>query len=185
VHWESKGPRNTEATVELALQRAAGQGIKYVVVASSTGRTAELVLEKNRAFELNVVCVTYHAGYQEPGKTLLNPEIKSKLENAGVPVLCTTHLLAGVDRACRFQFGGIYPAEIIANALRILGQGLKVCVEISCMALDAGLIPYGEEIVAIGGSGRGADTAVIIVPAHSNKFFETKVKEIICKPREF
>ncbi|NLY83165.1 MAG: hypothetical protein GX084_00915, partial [Acholeplasmataceae bacterium] len=52
------------------------------------------------------------------------------------------------------------------------------------MALDAGLIPYGREIIAVGGSGRGADTAVIIVPAHSNHFFDTRVKEIICKPRE-
>lgn len=183
VYWDSKGPQNTEATVNLALKRAAERGIKYIVVASSTGRTAEQVLEKNKTFHL--VCVTYHAGFKEPGKITLAPEIKSKLEDAGVRVLITTHLLAGVDRACRFQFGGIYPAEIIANALRILGQGLKVCVEISCMALDAGLIPYGEEIVAIGGSGRGADTAVVIVPAHANKFFETKVKEIICKPREF
>jgi len=185
MYWDSKGPRNTEAAVMLALEKAAGRGIKYVVAASSTGRTAELLLEKNEAFRLNLVCVTYHAGFQEPGKNLLSPEIKDKLERAGVPVLCTTHLLAGVDRACRFQFGGIYPAEIIANALRILGQGIKVCVEISCMALDAGLIPFGEEIVAIAGSSRGADTAVVIVPAHSNKFFETKVKEIICKPREF
>ncbi|MEW6273730.1 MAG: pyruvate kinase alpha/beta domain-containing protein [Bacillota bacterium] len=183
MYWDSKGPQNTEATVNLALKRAAERGIKYIVVASSTGRTAEQVLEKNKIFQL--VCVTHHAGYKEPGKIELLPEIKRKLEDAGVRVLITTHLLAGVDRACRFQFGGIYPAEIIANALRILGQGLKVCVEISCMALDAGLIPYGEEIVAIGGSGRGADTAVVIVPAHANKFFETKVKEIICKPREF
>ena len=84
----------------------------------------------------------------------------------------------------RNQFGGLYPAEIIAQALRILGQGLKVCVEISTMSLDAGLIPYGEEVVAVAGTGSGADTAVVIATAHSNRFFDTKVKEIICKPRE-
>ncbi len=183
MYWDEKGPQNTAATVQLALRRAQERGIEYVVVASSTGRTAEQLLEQNKNFK--IVCVTYHAGFKEPGKTLLSPETKRKLESAGVRVLTTTHLLAGVDRALRFQFGGIYPAEIIANTLRMLGQGLKVCVEISCMALDAGLIPYGEEIIALGGTGRGADTAVIIVPAHSNKFFETKVKEIICKPREF
>ena len=53
------------------------------------------------------------------------------------------------------------------------------------MALDAGLVPYGEEIIAVAGSGTGADTALVITPAHSNNFFDTKVKEIICKPREF
>jgi hypothetical protein len=70
-------------------------------------------------------------------------------------------------------------------SLRILGQGFKVCVEISSMALDAGLIPYGIEVITVGGTGRGADTATVVLPAHSNQFFETKVKEIICKPREF
>ena len=99
-------------------------------------------------------------------------------------MLTTTHLLAGVDRAVRNKFGGLYPAEIVAQSLRMLGQGVKVCVEISCMALDAGMTPYGKEIIAVAGSATGADTAVVIVPAHSNQFFDTKVKEIICKPRE-
>lgn len=110
--------------------------------------------------------------------------MRQRLQEQGVKVLTTTHLLAGVDRSLRTKFQGIYPAEIIAMALRLLGQGLKVCVEISVMALDAGLIPYGEEIVAVGGTARGADTACIIVPAHSKTFFNTVVKEIICMPRE-
>lgn len=67
----------------------------------------------------------------------------------------------------------------------MLGQGVKVCVEIAGMAADAGLVPYGEEIIAVAGSGTGADTALVITPAHSNNFFDTSVKEIICKPREF
>ncbi len=100
-------------------------------------------------------------------------------------MLITTHLMAGLDRACRIKFGGVYPAEIIASALRIFGQGVKVCVEVAGMVLDAGLIPYGEEVVAIAGSGTGVDTAILILPAHSNNFFDTKVKEIICKPRDF
>ncbi|MHB8917227.1 MAG: pyruvate kinase alpha/beta domain-containing protein, partial [Desulfocucumaceae bacterium] len=60
-----------------------------------------------------------------------------------------------------------------------------VCVEISAMALDAGMIPHGKDIIAVGGSGMGVDTAAVILPAHSNNFFATKVREIICKPREF
>jgi hypothetical protein len=64
----------------------------------------------------------------------------------------------------------------------MLGQGLKVCVEISIMALDAGLVPYGKPVIAVGGSGSGADTAAIIVPEHSNNVFGLKVHEILCKP---
>ena len=49
----------------------------------------------------------------------------------------------------RAKFKGVYPTDIVAMALRLLGQGFKVCVEISVMALDAGLIPYNEEVIVI------------------------------------
>ena len=178
--WETKGPQNTEATVKAAIKRAEHLGIKNIVVASNSGKTAELFLEKG----FGVICVTHHAGFKNPGECELEPVRRKQLQERGAQVLTTTHLLAGVDRALRLQWGGIYPAEIIAASLRMFGQGVKVCVEISGMALDAGLIPYGEEIVAVAGSGRGADTACAVLPAHSNRFFELVVKEIICMPRE-
>ena len=178
--WENKGAQNTEATAEAAIKRAEFLGIKNIVVASNSGKTAELFLEKG--FE--VVCVSHHAGFKNPGECELEPSKRQQLQERGVQVLTTTHLLAGVDRALRMQWGGIYPAEIIAASLRMFGQGVKVCVEISSMALDAGLIPHGKESIAVAGSGRGADTACAVLPAHSNRFFDTVVKEIICMPRE-
>ena len=51
------------------------------------------------------------------------------------------------------------------------------------MALDAGLVPYGKPIIAVGGSRSGADTAAVIVPEHSLNVFDLKVHEILCKPR--
>ncbi|HHX88010.1 MAG TPA: hypothetical protein GX693_07535 [Firmicutes bacterium] len=180
MYWPTKGAHNTSETVKLALQRARELNLKHLVVASNTGTTAEKFLGNN----LEVVCVTHHAGYAGPGKDEMEPEFRQRLQEQGVKILTTTHLLAGVDRSLRAEFKGIYPAEIIAMSLRMLGQGLKVCVEISVMALDSGLIPYGEEIVAVGGTSRGADTACIIVPDHSRAFFNTVVKEIICMPRE-
>ena len=178
--WEKKGPQNTDATAEAALGRARELGIKYLVVASNSGETAEKFLDQG----VEVICVTHHVGFAAPGKDETAPEKRRELQQKGVQVLTTTHLLAGVDRALRLQFGGVYPAEIIAAALRMFGQGVKVCVEIAVMALDAGLIPYGEEIIAVAGSARGADAACVVVPAHSNDVFKTVVKEIICMPRE-
>ncbi len=180
MYWPEKGPECTDGTVEAALKRAGELGATSVVVASNSGATVEKFL--NHGVEL--VCVTHHVGFKQPGEDEMLPEMRQKLHEAGVRVLTTTHLLAGVDRALRFKFQGVYPAEIVASALRLLGQGVKVCVEISVMALDAGLIPYGEEIIAVAGSGRGADTACVILPAHSSQFFDTAVKEIICMPRE-
>jgi hypothetical protein len=65
----------------------------------------------------------------------------------------------------------------------MLGQGVKVGVEITLMAADAGLIPMDQSIIALGGTGRGVDAAVVIQPAHTNNVFDLNIQEIICKPR--
>ncbi len=71
----------------------------------------------------------------------------------------------------------------MANTLRMLGQGMKVAIEVSLMAADAGLISPDDEVVAIGGTARGADTAIVAKAAHAHDAFSFRVKEIICKPR--
>ncbi|MCK4436223.1 hypothetical protein KAU87_05355 [Candidatus Bathyarchaeota archaeon] len=53
------------------------------------------------------------------------------------------------------------------------------------MAAYAGLIPVDREVVAIAGSGRGADTALLIKAADSSQLFNTTIREIIAKPRNF
>ncbi len=179
--WPEAGPSNTDATLKLAIQAALDRGIGHLVIASKSGATAERALQLG-ANALRLVCVTHHVGFRGPGEDEMEPGMRRRLAEAGVSVLTTTHVLAGVDRALRRQYGGIYPPEIIASALRMLGQGLKVCVEVSVMALDAGLIPYGERVVAVGGTGSGADTAAVIVPEHSTDIFKLRVEEILCKP---
>jgi len=181
MHWPTKGPANTDATIRAAVARARELGISRIIVASHRGQTAEKLLESG----LEIVCVTHQVGFARPGEDEMPPEMRAKLAAAGVKLLTTTHLLAGIDRALRFKFQGLYPAEIVAGALRMLGQGVKVCAEIAGMACDAGLVPPGEDVVCIAGSGTGADTACVISPAHSQHFFDLKIREIICKPRDF
>ena len=78
----------------------------------------------------------------------------------------------------------IYPALLIADTLRLFGQGTKVAVEISIMAADAGTLT-GDDIVAIGGTARGADTALVLKPANQSDLFSMRIREVICKPRKF
>lgn len=177
--FEKKGRRNTQETVEIAVEQAKAQGIKHLVVASCSGETAKKFL----GCGLNIVCVTHQVGFNNPGEDEMPEETRQLLQKEGVKVLTATHLFAGVDRALRFKFQGIYPAEIIASTLRMFGQGVKVCLEVAVMALDAGLIPYGEEVVAIGGTGAGADTALILTPAYSAYIFDSNIKDILCMPR--
>jgi len=179
------GPQNTDHVLELAAQEAKLENIKNLVVATCSGETAFRLLKFLSPKEYNLVAVTHHVGFTSPGVDELSPENRQKLLEEGCKVLTTTHLFAGIDRSFRFKFQGIYPAEIVAQSLRLLGQGVKVATEIAIMALDAGLIPFGEDVIAIAGTGEGADTAVVLRPAHSHKLFDTKIKKIIIKPYEF
>lgn len=179
MYFNEKGPANTAKVAELVAKRAEELGIKHVVVASNSGATAEHFLNRG----LEVVCVTHHAGFREPGGDEMPSAMRERLAAAGVKVLTTTHLFANVERAITNKFGGIYPAEIIAATFRCFGQGTKVAAEIATMAMDAGLIPHDAEVIAVGGSGRGADTALVLKPAYAKDFFDLQIHEIICKPR--
>jgi hypothetical protein len=87
-----------------------------------------------------------------------------------------------VGRGISNKFGYLSPQELMAATLRMFGQGVKVTVEITIMAADAGLIPMTGDVMAIGGTGKGADTACVLTPAHSNHVFEMHIKELVCKP---
>ena len=181
MYFEKCGKINTEMTVQLAVKAAVENGINYIVVASNEGETAEYLINCG----INVIVVTHVNGFKEAGVQEMSAKSKLKLESYGFKVHTSSHVLSGAERSLSSKFGGVSPIEVMAQSLKMFGQGVKVCVEISTMALDAGIVPYGEDIIAIAGSGRGADTALIIRPAHSANILETKIKEIICKPRQW
>jgi uncharacterized protein len=181
THFEEPGPDNTRQTLEFAYDRGRELGINEVVVASSSGETAYRVLEVFKGFK--VVAVTYHCGFHEPFQNSITDDVRRDLEE-GVRVVQATHALSGLERSFAKKHGGIYPVLIVADTLRLFGQGTKVAVEVAIMAADAGALS-GNDIIAIGGSGRGADTALIIKPANQSRLFDLKIREIICKPRNF
>jgi hypothetical protein len=183
TYFPKPGKHNTKETLILALNRARELKIKDIVVASSYGRTARMLAEMD-VKGLNVVCVTHHAGFDKPGELQLTEKARKFLEQRGIKVYRATHYFSGVGRAVRLKFGGLYPGEIVANTYRTFGEGMKVAVEIAIMTMDAGLISYGKEIIAIGGTSSGADTAIIIKPAYGKNFFDTQILEIIGKPRK-
>jgi len=181
VYFETPGKQNTESVLRLVKKFAQAEGIRDIVVASTTGETgikASTVLKG-----LNVVVVSHHVGFHEPGVWEIEEDNRNKILENGAKILTATHALSGVERAIRKKFETIMPLEIMANTLRLFGEGTKVCVEITLMAADAGLIPTDVEVIAIGGTGRGADTALVIKSATASRFFNLEIKEIIAKPR--
>jgi hypothetical protein len=181
VYFDRPGSHNTARALELALSRADQLDIRSIVVATTTGETG---VSAARLFaDRRVVVVTHSTGFKEPDGQELLPEHRAAIEAAGAHILTTTHALGGLGRAVRRKLSTYEVDEIVAYALRTLGEGIKVALEMTAMAADAGLISCNEEIMAIAGTGRGADTVAIIKPANVQSFFDLRVVEIICKPR--
>ncbi len=180
VYFENPGPENTEEVLRIAKLRAEELGIKSIVVASTIGNTGARVAE---VFEgVRVIVVSHFTGMRGPNIQELTEENRQKIESKGATILTTMHAFAGVSRALRLKFDTLAIGEIIANVLRIFGQGMKVVCEIVIMAADSGLVGIDEDVIAIAGTGRGADTAVVLTPVNSTNLFDLRVKEILCKP---
>ena len=181
VYFDKPGPENTARTLELAKARAEELGIKSVIVATTQGDTGRKVAEMFSGY--NVVVVTHVTGFRGANEQELTEENRAAIEAAGGKVLTTTHAFGGMGRAVRNRLNTYQIDEIVAYTLRNFCEGMKVVCEIALMAADAGLVRTDEEAVVIAGTGIGADTAVVLLPANTHDFFNLRVMEILCKPR--
>jgi hypothetical protein len=180
-YFPKPGPANTGAVLEAVSRRAKELSIDRVIVATCSGRTA---FEARKCFDpsLKIIAVTHVMGFAEPNVQELSEEDRRALQAQGVEVLTCAHAFGGVGRGVRNKVGTYQVDEVMAYTLRIFGQGTKVAVEIALMAADAGLVRTGEDVISVGGSGKGADTALVLRPATSSHLFDLRVREVICKP---
>jgi hypothetical protein len=156
-YFEQSGRDNTERTLELACQRAREAGIKSVVFASTRGYTAGKALEICSGLNLIAVGIERERfpadqveRFQQVGKVVFSREIEHN-----------------------------YPADM-QQAFRRFGQGTKVAVQVVVLAVQAGLLEEGETVIGVGGSGQGADTALVIRASWGLP--DVHISEIICKP---
>ena len=180
VYFKKAGKDNTERVLDVAAVRAADLGINSIIVATTTGETGIKTTKKFSG--KSVVSVTHSTGFKGPNEQEVSKENRDLIYSLGGKVLTTTHAFGGVNRGIRKKMNTFQVDEIIAFTLRIFGEGMKVVAEIALMAADAGLAQVGEPTLVIAGTGRGADTAVILTPAHAQSFFDLKILEIICMP---
>ncbi len=195
VIFEKGGRDHTEETLKIALAGAKERGIDTVVVSTSTGGTGLKALEVFKDSGVKLVFVRHQTGYPQKGKQMMPPEVYAQLEKEGKVVTCTDALTGGVDvgvsRQTPERTGPLEASlpfylpplnVVIANMLRQFSQGTKVGVEISMMAADCDAIGIEKPVVSVGGSHAGADTAIVVTPAASNRIRELRVHEILCKP---
>lgn len=181
-YFDKYGISATEKTLELAKERFDELGLKKVLIATSEGVTTVKALKYWPGEQ--IVAVTSMYGFLKPGEPRMTEENRKILTQAGVTIVHNTHVLAGIDRSINRLWGGITPIQLMAQCYKLIGEGTKVCVEIAVMAADAGACRVDEDVMTIGGTGRGADTAIVLRPAHSNTFFDMRFREIVCMPSD-
>lgn len=182
TYFNEPGLKNTEQTLQIAKERAVYNKIKRILIASTFGHTIQNALNVFDGIDIQFIIVG--------GKRSQFPEkLFEKLVDGNHIVIFNSDY--------NFQ----YP-EIVWEILRRFCEGMKVCVQMNLMVSDLGLLPVGEEVIAVAGTGRedfsiggGADTAIVIETVRSKDFFKLdlpqskskiigrKIKEILCKPR--
>ncbi|UCE19086.1 MAG: hypothetical protein JSV84_01705 [Gemmatimonadota bacterium] len=180
-YFARPGFENTDSTLDFAHRRSLDLDIKSVIVATTVGQTGVKAAELFKGYTL--IVVTHSTGFTKLNVQELSEENRQAILASGGKILTCQHAFGGVGRAVRKKLGTYELEEIVAYTLRIFGEGTKVACEMVLMAADAGFIRTDEEVIAIAGTGRGADTALVIQPANAQTFFDLRVKEVICKPR--
>lgn len=181
VYFTKPGPSNTATVLDCVRRRVQQLNVKTVLVASVSGKTA-LKAREVLGPSTNIIAVSHVTGFAEPNRQEMPAEVRQDLISKGVTVLTAQHAFGGVGRGIRNKLDSYQVDEIIAYTLRIFGHGTKVAIEVALMAADAGLVRTDQDVISVGGTSKGADTALLLQPANSADFLSLVVKEVICKP---
>ncbi len=167
-YFDGPGSENTESVIQIVSEKIDETGIKTVVVASSSGKTA---LQFARALKgkAKLVAVSWKK---------IPPENISELKKFGVDI-------------CNFEnYLPLHEKEMARMAYYALGQGIKVCVEVVLIAVDKDIIASGQEVIAVGGTGSGSDSAGIIKATSTADLFgpdidkRLEIREILAMPKK-
>ena len=181
--FEQGGKQNTAATLQIVKQRAQALGVEQVVVASSHGYTAHEAHAVLAPVGIQVIAISLCHSWESKGWPMTTEETAA-LEELGVTVYTGIHAIGdGVRTAFTDKYGGRATEDIVRDTFYRFSQGMKVAVECLLMAADAGLLAMERDVIAIGGTSEGADTAIVCWPADPRTFHDLEIREVLAKPR--
>ncbi|MEM2849681.1 MAG: pyruvate kinase alpha/beta domain-containing protein, partial [Candidatus Bathyarchaeia archaeon] len=164
-YFDEPGAQNTEDVLEAVMKYLKVNEIEYLIIASTSGKTALKFAEALKNKKIKVICVS-----EPPSRKIfgdqwpcINPETKNKLEALGADVIDRIPYKFH-DSVLELAKWYVPIAEhIVGDTLAFVGgQGLKVAVEAMFMAVQAGCVEPDKEVVAVAGYGGGADTAIVV-----------------------
>ena len=174
VYFEQAGQDNTAAVLDVVDRALSELGIHKIVLASTRGDTARLAMDHYKGQDVRLIVVPHQYGFGPEQR--FPQELVERAKEEGHAVYFGTMLFH------QEKLFGEGPAQWVASFLRAFCQGVKVCVEILLMAGNAGLVERGEEVIVVSGTGRGADTALVMTGTTSTDLKGLHVSRILCKP---
>jgi len=188
-YFDQPGEGNTQLVIEAVSQRLKAGGIKKVIVASTSGETAARFARSLKGkFEL--ICVSEAPFRREWGEgwPCLKEEFRQELEELKVPIIDKAPYVFHNSVLDSARWSDAFPERLVKETLYCFGQGMKVAVEVALMAVSCGyVIPY-EDVIGVGGSGKGADTAIVLRATYPACLFDKdsakrlEIREVIAMP---
>lgn len=175
TYYDSTREDHTLETFALVREKLDETGIKKIVLASTTGRTALKAMDYFKDAGITLVVVPHQYGFSSDDNRFPADIVKALREHGHVVHFGT--MLFHTEKL----YGNSIPS-VIADFLRCFSEGVKVCYEITLMAADGGHVKPGESVIAIAGTGVNSDTALVMQASTTRNLGKLRVNEIICKP---
>lgn len=173
VYFDSPGPQNTDALLSIVAERVRQGDLNYVVVATTTGKTALSAGEVVAGEDVQIIAVPFQSNYWE----------QHRKPDEGLVAQATARGVSFIPDEPKVKYWHEVPGES-PDSLRKFGQGIKVALEVIMIAVETGMIPSGEKVIGVGGTSEGADAAVVATAAGPDKIGDLFVHEILAKPGE-
>ncbi|MBN2309849.1 MAG: hypothetical protein JXR94_12820 [Candidatus Hydrogenedentes bacterium] len=171
VYFEKGGPQNTEAALDAVRARVPELKPDAVVVATTSGRSALVAARALADTGVRVIAVPFQKHlYDKYGPP--DPELAAQCRESGVEFLPEEPTVPMLDT---------HRPDIV-NAWRTMSQGFKVALQVASMCVDLGMLDAGAHVIALGGSGEGADTAVAVHTYGYDDVLKSNVTGIIAMP---
>ncbi|MEM3607608.1 MAG: hypothetical protein QW238_01915 [Candidatus Bathyarchaeia archaeon] len=192
LYFERPGLQNTELVLEAVEERLKLGDLRVVVVPVTTGRTAEL-FSNGLGGRADVVTISEEEAASACRRIAASEEgllaklVRDRLEEASMRA--HRRILREAFDLTFLPFCG-EDWRLVAEPLYAFGQGAKVAVEVSIAAVEVGKVKPYSRIVAVGGTGEGVDTAMVVKTSTQREAFGRRpekrlsIQEILALPIE-
>jgi hypothetical protein len=188
-YFDEPGEENTQSVIEAVSQRLEAGGVKRVIVASTTGETAVKFAGSLKG-KAELICVSEAPYRREWGEKwpCLKQKFRRELERVGVTIIDRAPYIFHNSILEAAAWSDAFPERLVKETLYCFGQGMKVAVEVALMAVSFGYVTPYENVIGVGGSGTGADTAIVLRATYPSCVFDKdpakrlEIKEVIAMP---